>query len=133
MAGNQLFSDFLNEIARNGEAEPTIQTVNERIHPDHVPVDVAERTAAVARIDRGIGLQVIRNGIPGIIDQLAPAFPADHAVSESVIEPERRADGKGKLTDANLFAVAEMRHRQIGRIDLDHSDVSLLVVPTIFA
>ena len=127
MPGNQLFADFPNEIARNGETEPAIQTVDECVHPDHVSIDVAERTAAVAGIDRRIGLQVIRDRIPAIINQFAPAFAADHAVSESVIEPERRADGKGKLTHPHRFAVPELHDRQIARIDLDHSDIRLFI------
>ena len=78
-------------------------------------------------IDRRIGLQIIRDGIPGVIEQFVAAFAADHAESKSVIELERRADGESKLSDAHLIAVAEMDDRQIRRIDLDHSDIRLLV------
>ena len=59
--GNQLLADFVHQIARDGETEAAIEAVDERVHPDHFAVDVAERTAAVAGIDRGVGLQVIRD------------------------------------------------------------------------
>ena len=49
VSGDQLFADFVHEIARNGEPQTAIQTVDQRIHADDVAIDVAERTAAVAR------------------------------------------------------------------------------------
>ena len=42
-------ADFVHEVARNGETEAAVQSVDQRVHADDFSVDVAERAAAVAR------------------------------------------------------------------------------------
>ena len=105
LAGDQLLPDLIREVDRDREAETAIQSVDERVHARRPAIDIAERTAAVARINRSVGLQVVRDRIAAGRDQFAPAFPADHAVGEGVIELKRRADRERELPDAHRIAV----------------------------
>ena len=59
--GDQLLTDFVGEVARNGEAQAAIQSINQRVHADDLAIDVAKRTARVPRINRRVGLNVIGN------------------------------------------------------------------------
>ncbi len=127
MAGDKLLSDFVGQIARNRETEAAVQPVDEGVHAHHLAVDIAERAAAIARVDRRIGLQVIRDRVAARREQFAPAFSADHAVGECVIELERRADGEGKLPHAHRVAVRELGHRQIRRLNLDDRDIRFFI------
>src|SRR5206468_8778220 len=127
LSGDQLLADLVREVDRDRETETAIQSVDQRVHADHSPVDVAQWTAAVARIDRRVRLQVIRDRVAAGRDQFAPAFPADDAVGERVIELERRAYSERELTHAHRIAVADLHRRQILRLDLDHRDVCLLI------
>src|SRR5207237_181661 len=112
LPGNQLLADFVGQVARNSEAKATVQSINQRVHADNLAVDVAERTARIPRINRSIGLDVIGNAVTAVGEQFAPAFSADHAVGESIIELKWRADGEGKLPNAHRIAVAHLHHRQ---------------------
>ena len=61
------------------------------------------------------------------MEKFAPAFAADHAVGERVIELEGRADREGKLSDSHRVAVGQLHDRQIFRLDLDHRDIGLFI------
>src|SRR5205814_10365252 len=105
----------------------TVQSMNQRVHADDLAVDVAERTTRVSRIYGGVGLDVIGDTVTAIGEQFAPAFSADHAVGEGVIEFEWRPDGEGKLPNAYRIAVAHLHHRQVFGVDLDHRDIGLFI------
>ena len=113
MAGDQLGADFFCHVNRNGEAQPAVHSVYQRVHPDHFAIDIAEWAAAVAGINRGVGLQVVRDGVAARLKQPAPPFAADHAVGKCVIEPEWRTDRKGELPNPHRVAIAELDDRQI--------------------
>ena len=125
--GDQLLADFVGEIDRDGETEPAIHAIDQRVHADDTAVDIAKRAAAVAGIDRGVGLDEIGNRVTGGAEQIAPAFPADHAASEGVIELEGRADGEGEFAYAQFVAVAHLHRGQIVRVDLDHGHVGFFI------
>src|ERR1700736_6733775 len=108
VSGNELVANFPGHVDGNGEAEAAIDPVDQRIHADHPAVDIAKRAAAVAGINRRVGLEIIRDGIAIGRVQFAATFAAHHTVSESVIEFERRADGKGELTHPDRVAIAEL-------------------------
>ena len=127
MTGDQLVADLFGHVNWDRKAKPTIQSVDQRVHSDHFAVDVAKRAAAVAGIDRGIGLQIIRDRVTARREQFAAPFAADDAVSKRIIELERRADCEGKLAHAHCVAVAELHDWQIFRVDFDHRDIGLLV------
>ena len=134
LSGDELLADLVGQVARNRETEAAVQPVDERVHADHFAVDIAKRPAAVARIDRRVGLQIIRDRIAAGREQFAAAFPADHAVGESVIELERRADGKGELAHADGVAVARIAPtgKFVASILMTATSV-FSSVPTIFA
>src|SRR5881628_204657 len=99
MSGYELLPDLIRQVAWNRETETTVQSVDQGIHPDHLSIDVTERTAAVAWINRGVGLQVIRDGVTTCRNQFIPSFAANYAVGEGVIEFERSSDSKGELSN----------------------------------
>ena len=51
LTGDELLSDLVGEIARNRETETAVQPVDEGVHADHLAVDIAERSAAIAGVD----------------------------------------------------------------------------------
>src|SRR4029077_16590854 len=53
---DQFLRDFFGHVTRHSEAQAAVDSVNQRVHTDHFSIDIAERTAAVAGIDRGISL-----------------------------------------------------------------------------
>ena len=110
LPSDQLLANVVGQIARNGKAETTIQSVDQCIHANDFAVDIAERTTGVTGIDRGVGLEVVGNVITAVAEQFAPALPADHAISEGVIEFKWGADGKSELPDAHGVAVAHLHH-----------------------
>jgi len=59
---DQRVGDELNLVARNGETDPGARAgraVNQRVHSDHAPVDVDERSTRVAHVDRRVGLNEV--------------------------------------------------------------------------
>ena len=129
VTGDQFGANFFGHITGNCETKAAIHPVNQRVHADHLAVDVTEWTAAIARINRRVRLQIIGDGIGACLKQFAPAFTADHAVSKSVIELEWRTDRKCKLAHPHRITVPQLDHGQIFRIDLDDRDISLLIRP----
>ena len=127
MTGDQLGADFLRHVNWDGEAQAAIEAIDQCIHADHFAVDIAKGTATVARIDRGVSLQVIGNSIAAGREELAAAFAADHPVSEGIVEFKGSADGEGKLTHAHRITIRQLHHRQIFRVNFNHGDVSFLV------
>ena len=92
--------------------------------PTTSPVQVEERAAAVAGVDRGVGLDevVVGPGADGAI------LGADDAHRDRVAEAEGVADGDDVLADAQLLARAERRSGQIfGTLELEHREIEPLV------
>src|SRR5205085_12384007 len=99
------------DMYRNGKANTSIPFSDHSCHADDFAINVAKRAAGVSRINRGVGLDVIRDGITAIADQFAAAFPAHHPIGKGVIEFEWRPNGESKLTDANGITVAQLHDR----------------------
>ena len=112
------------EIGRNGEAQTATQPVDQRVHADHFSVEIDERTSAVARIDRRIGLQIVLVNRAG---QIAPPFRADHSHRQRVIQFERRADAADEFAHPRFLAVAPRHRRKSARLRFQHRQISLLV------
>src|SRR6266498_388276 len=127
VASDQFGTDFLGHVNGDCEAQAAIHPVNQRIHANHLAIDVAQRSSAVARINRRVGLQIIGDGVGARLKQFAAAFAADYAVSEGVIELEWRPDRERKLTDPHRIAVTELDDRQILSVDLDDRNIGLFV------
>ena len=127
MAGDQLCANFFGDVNGNREAQAAVHPVDQRVHANHFAVDITERAAAVTRINRGVGLQIIRDRVAACLEQFAPAFAADHAIRECVIELEGCADCKRKLPHPYRVAVPKLDDRQIVRVDLDDGDVGFFI------
>src|SRR5690606_3587389 len=74
---------------------------NHGIDPDHFPFVVEKRPAAVARVDRGVGLEEVVEGP----EADGAVLRADDAARDRVLQPERVADGEHGLGDADLVGV----------------------------
>ena len=88
------------------------------------PLQVEERAAAVAGVDRGVGLDevVVGAGADGAV------LGADDAHRDGVAEAERVADGDDVLADAQRVARAERGGGQVlGAVELEHREVEPLV------
>ena len=105
-----MLTDFIGEVDRNGEAQPAIQSVDQRVHADDLAINVAKRAAGVTRINRRVGLNVIWDGITAVADQFATSFSAHYPVGKGVIEFEWRPNSESKLPDPNGIAVAHLHH-----------------------
>ena len=127
VTGDKLSADFLCHVDWDSETQATVHPVNEGVHADHFAVDVTEWTAAVAGINRGVSLQIVRDGVTAAGQQFVPAFAAHYPIGERVIELEGRADRERKLAYAYAVAVAELNDRQIFCVDFNYGDIGLLI------
>ncbi len=100
--------------------------------PDHLGREVHQRPARVARVDLGVGLDVVAHAAARHL-HVPPHLPlaADDAGGDRLIEAERAADRQHPLADLQLVVVAETRRHQIARrlVEPDDRDVGLRVHP----
>ena len=127
MTGDKLSADFLCHVDWDSETQAPVHPVNEGVHADHFAVDVAEWTAAVAGINRGVGLQIVRDGVAVAGQQFVSAFAAHYPIGERVIELEGRADRERKLAYTYDVAVAELNDRQVFCVDFNYGNIGLLI------
>ncbi len=104
----QLPVDLHGAVDRDGEADPRAAAVHRCVDADQLAVDVEQRPAAVARVDRRVGLDEVVVG---------PALGADHALDgrdnpggDGVAQPEGVADGDHRLADHQVVGAAHL-HR----------------------
>ena len=90
------------------------------VHADEAATTVEQRTARVARIDRGVGLDHIVDGGARNGADLAPER-ADDTGGQRVVETERIADGNDLLTDPQRAGIAH-RQRRSAQIVFDAQD-----------
>jgi hypothetical protein len=104
---DQLAREVLGVVAGDREPDPRRRPTKLLVHccerrdPDDVTVDVDERAAAVAGIDRGAGLDGPRQGHPARLRDV-PAERADDALRHARLEAEGIADRHHDLTDLQL-------------------------------
>src|SRR5580765_3761002 len=110
------------------------------VDPDHLALRVQQRAARVAVVQRGVGLDHVRDR--ELIRRLDPALDgADDSCSDGAVEAERVPDCDHLVADPHKVGVAErqglerarldldLQHRDIGgRIDADHLRLEALVV-----
>jgi len=90
-------------------------------------LDVAQRAARVAGVDRRIGLDVILVRVPAMAGDAAAALRADESDCETVIKLVRCADGDRPLTDSHGIAVAYPRGRKILPVHFDDRHVDAII------
>ena len=97
-----------------------------RIDADHFAIGVDQRSTAIARVDRGIGLNEIVIGTGA--DH--PPFGADDARGDGMFQTERIADRHHPIANVQLARVAKLGEGQIaaGATDLDQGQVGAIVL-----
>ena len=123
---DQLLLDIRGDIDRNCERQALKAAgaaVDLRIDADDFALQIEQRTTRIARIDRHVGLQERHVGAFGE----GTCLGADDAGGGAVFETVGRADRQHRVADAAGAGIAELDHRQIGRRNLQHRDIALLV------
>ena len=94
----------------------------ERRDPDHAALEVGERAARVARVDRGARLDHERQR-DAVSLRDARAERADDAVGHARAEPQRVADRDREVADGELARVRERRRRELRSRDAHDGEV----------
>src|SRR5436309_1524776 len=107
--GHQIVGDALGTVDRNGEADAgggAAGRENRRVDADDLAARVDERTAGIAAINGGVGLN-------GFIDESAlaglhgPAERADYSGGQGALETEGISDGQNFLTDLQCGGITQ--------------------------
>ena len=118
--GNQGFD----RIYRNGKTDALPLGDDGGINADDFTFHIQERSAGVAGIDGGIGLDkiVIRSGPDD------PAFGTDDAGGDGAIQAEGIADGHDPVPDFQIIGISQGGSRKgfLG-VNLDHRDIRLRI------
>ena len=92
--------------------EPPVCDTDRRIDPDQPPVDIDQRAAGIAGIDRGVGLDeeaVVRNA------GLGARQGRDDALGHGLADAEGIADRQSEVADLDGVGIAQLQHRK-GRV-----------------
>ena len=119
--GPQLWKDGARLVDGHRKSDVARPLADGRVDADDFASAVDERSAAVAEVDGGVGLNVV---VEAAVEQLAAEI-ADHTNRDRVLVGQRIADGADPFADAQRLRVAHRRHRQIPRLDLDERDVGI--------
>src|SRR3989442_1307970 len=112
-------SFFPRTIDGNREADPLPRGQDRGADSDHVAVRVQQRPAGVAGVDRRVGLdEVVVAAALGVHRTMQRR---DDAHADALVEPERIADGDGRLAEHQVRRGAQRRGRELP-IDLDLED-----------
>src|SRR3982074_2934177 len=101
---DELGHGAIDDVDRDGKADPGIRPrrrEDRRVHADEPPGRIEQRTARIAGIDRGVGLDDVAD-LPAAAGGQPPLQRAYDAVGKRLVEPERIADRKGGLPDLEV-------------------------------
>src|SRR4029079_4374396 len=97
---------------------------DQRVDADDVAIEVEQRTAGIAAVDGGVGLDIAVIRPRGDVAVLGRDDTGRHRAAEA----ERIADRDHPVAEAQLVGVAELYGDQrLRRLDLQHGEVGLLV------
>ena len=113
-------------IRRYGKSDALPGCHDGGVDADNLAVDVQQRTARIAGIDGGVGLDEILIRFDA---HVGASGSRDDADRHGPVQAEGVADGDSPLADFQLVRIAQDRGRQVGSVDLDHGDVGLLIPP----
>ena len=109
---DQLSGDKHHQIDRNRETDAFVaaRIAGDRgVDANHLTSQIQQRTAAVARVDGGVGLQeILQTDLFGAQFQITPTFGADDAVADGVAQPEGTADRQHEVANFHSVAVADV-------------------------
>mmetsp|Transcript_54143 Transcript_54143/g.155546 ORF Transcript_54143/g.155546 Transcript_54143/m.155546 type:complete len:341 (+) Transcript_54143:386-1408(+) len=129
---DQLLNDSRHGVHGDREAdagEGTGGAGDHRVHADQPAPRVEQRTAAVPRVDRGVGLDQVAYRPARVAAHLA-AQAGDDAVGQRLVEPEGVADGEDLLTHAQVVGPAPNKRNQITTnrsLHLQNSEITVRV------
>ena len=126
---DQLVHDRASQVDRNREAVAGVEpgAAGDRgVDADDLASDAHQRTAGVAGVDRGVGLdEVLDAAVVGVGQGQAPALGADDAGGdgEGQVLAQRVAHGEDPFTHPGRVAVAQRRGGEVVGVDLEHGQV----------
>ena len=88
-------------------------------------IEVDQRTAGVAAVDRRVGLDEVL--VAALGESTAPAQRAHDARGHRLAQIERIADGDHEIADREFVGVAERQRFEVVGVDLQQRDVGLRV------
>ena len=125
-ASEQLLHDVAGLVDGDGKPHAAVIAADESVDADHPPIDIAKRAAAVAGVDRGVGLDEL---VVIAAETERASLGADDAESEGVWQLERGADRESQFTNLQALAIPQLRDRQISGRDFQDSQVTAFVGP----
>ena len=121
----QILDDFLGAIDRNREADALRLRVDRHVDADDLSFDVQQRTAGVAGIDRGVGLDEVGERARLILRRNRSAERGDDSRRDRAAETERIADGDDALADHEIGRSSDRRGRESLLIDAQHRQIAV--------
>jgi hypothetical protein len=121
----------VDDAARRGvdrHGQPDADARHGRAHPDHPPGRVGEHAAAVAGVERGVGLDHLVHDAARPRGQGA-AEPGDDARRDAAGQAERVADRDDELPDDEARRVPERHRGRQGCAGAQHGEVRQRVPP----
>ena len=137
---DELADDAVDHVDRDGEAQAVVRaggTGDGGVHADDLAVDVAERAAGVAGVDRRVGLDEVFIALGACLtglrvmldvhDAELPPLGGDDALAHRELEAERRAEGEDDvaLLDGVFRQVGDRGGVEVAAGDFDHRHVGL--------
>ena len=120
----ELGDDLGGHVDRDGKPDALAVGDDGRVDAHHLAVQVQQRSAAVARVDGGVGLDEIVIGT-GADDA---ALGADDAGRNGLLQAEGTADGHHPFADLQVRGAAQAGHGQVALgLDLDQGQVGLRI------
>ena len=119
----ELRDDRLRGVDRDREADPHVAVRaapggDLRVDPDDAAARVEQRTARVARVERGVGLDHVVDPEPARRGEAA-LERRHHAGGERLLEPERVADRDRRVADLQARGAAELERVEVEPVGLD--------------
>ncbi len=105
---DQLPSDTLGDLGRNGETDSRSAADDHRVDPEHSAVKVHERAAGVPRVDAGVGLQIV---LDFVCADAAATLRTENARSHGVVQTKWRSDRDDELPDSRFVRRGELCFR----------------------
>ena len=101
-----------------------VAPIDSHVHADDLALDVHQRSAGVAGIDDGVGLQVVHLAVAQVT-----VAGADDALGDRAAEAEGIADGEDDLADLHLVGVAKREGGEVLplAVDAQQGDVTFLI------
>ena len=100
--------------------------INGRIDAQQIAIGVHQRTARIARIDGGVGLDEILERVDA---ELIASQRADDAPGDGLSDAKRVADGQHLVPHLQCVGVAQHNDRQAVQVDLQNCQVSVRIGP----